>query len=112
MMKRLGEYENLIKAIGALQFTSKYMGNNIPVIFQKWKELVFEKRANRIHDMLSSYEEPSSDKNESAASREDDDGLVEAEDDYEEYFFRDHGEQEQYVKVMEENSMIKQEGES
>jgi len=25
MMEQLGEYDNLIKAIGALQFTSKYM---------------------------------------------------------------------------------------
>lgn len=34
---------------------------------------------------------------------EDDDGLIEADDDYEEYFFRDHGEGEQYVKVVEDN---------
>jgi len=34
---------------------------------------------------------------------EDDDGLIEAEEDYEEYFFRDHGEEEQYVKVIEDN---------
>ena len=54
MMDRLGEYDNLIKAIGALQFTSKYMSNNVPIIFQAWKDFVFEKRANRIHDMLSS----------------------------------------------------------
>jgi hypothetical protein len=33
MMDRLGEYDNLIKAIGALQFTSKYMSNNVPIIF-------------------------------------------------------------------------------
>lgn len=33
---------------------------------------------------------------------EDEDGLVEADDDYEEYFFRDHGEGDQYVKLVGE----------
>ena len=54
MMNQLGEYDNLIKAIGALQYTSKYMANIVPLAFQAWKESVFEKRANRLHDMLSS----------------------------------------------------------
>ena len=54
MMDQLGEYDNLIKAIGALQYTSKYMANIVPIAFQAWKEMVFEKRANRIHEMLSS----------------------------------------------------------
>jgi len=33
MIEKLGEYENLIKAIGALQFTSKYMQNTVPLVF-------------------------------------------------------------------------------
>lgn len=61
MMDQLGEYDNLIKAIGALQYTSKYMANIVPLAFQAWKEMVFEKRANRLHDMLSS---PSSQQDE------------------------------------------------
>ena len=54
MMNQLGEYDNLIKAIGALQYTSKYMANIVPLAFQGWKEMVFEKRAKRLHNMLSS----------------------------------------------------------
>mgnify|MGYP006952852633 CR=1 FL=1 len=30
------------------------MANNVPLVFRAWKEMVFERRANRIHDMLSS----------------------------------------------------------
>ena len=30
------------------------MSNNVPLVFRAWKEVVFERRANRIHDMLSS----------------------------------------------------------
>ena len=40
------------------------------------------------------------------AFEEEDDGLVEADDDYEEYFFKDQGEDEQYVKVVEDNRMM------
>jgi len=54
MMDQFGEYDNLIKAIGALQYTSRYMANIVPVIFRVWKEMAFERRANKIHDMLSS----------------------------------------------------------
>lgn len=32
---------------------------------------------------------------------DEDDGLVEADDDYEEYFFKDQGEDEQYVRLVE-----------
>ena len=115
-MDQLGEYDNLIKAIGALQYTSKYMANIVPIAFQAWKEMVFEKRANRIHEMLSSpsngNSEDSREKQEmrqgsgarerGIGDQEDDDGLIEAEDDYEEYFFRDHGEGDQYVKLVGE----------
>lgn len=54
MMEQLSEYDNLIKAIGALSFVQQQMANKIPLIFRAWKEMVFERRANRIHDMLSS----------------------------------------------------------
>ena len=118
----MGEYDNLIKAIGALQYTSKYMANIVPLAFQAWKEMVFEKRANRLHDMLSS---PSSHHSENvifhfaggqrnpggdptserlvvkhADQDDEDDGLLEADDDYEEYFFKDQGEDEQYVRLV------------
>jgi hypothetical protein len=121
MMDQLGEYEHLIKAIGALQYTSRYMAHTVPVVFRAWKEMAFERRANRIHDMLSSQGDSYHDvgpgdgrrtKSQSgldAAHRQDfddDDGLVEADDDYEEYFFRDQGEDEQYVKVVEDNRMM------
>ena len=121
MMDQLGEYENLIRAIGALQYTSRNMANVVPVVFRAWKEMAFERRANRIHDMLSSQGDSYTDagrgdgrrtKSQSALDAahrqdfEDDDGLVEADDDYEEYFFKDQGEDEQYVKVVEDNRMM------
>lgn len=53
MMERLRPYDNLIKSIGALQYTTKYMQNHIPIIFRAWKEMVFEKKAKRLHLMLS-----------------------------------------------------------
>lgn len=87
------------------------MANIVPLAFQAWKEMVFEKRANRLHDMLSS---PSSHQSENvmfhfaggqrnpgddptserlvmkhADQDDEDDGLLEADDDYEEYFFKD-----------------------
>ena len=33
MMQELSEYDNLIKAMGALFYTSKRMGNVVPCIF-------------------------------------------------------------------------------
>ena len=119
MMDQFGEYDNLIKAIGALQYTSRYMSNIVPVIFRVWKEMAFERRANKIHDMLSSAENSYHDaeaeerrtKSNLGATQdqyrdEEDDGLLEAEDDYEEYFFKDQGEDEQYVKVVGDNRMM------
>lgn len=121
MMDQLGEYENLIKAIGALQYTSRYMAHVLPVVFRSWKEMAFEKRANRIHDMLSSQGDSYKDMTQPDERRteqrklidaaldvdlEDDDGLIEADDDYEEYFFRGQGEGDQYVRVVEDNRMM------
>ena len=37
---------------------------------------------------------------------DEEDGLIEADDDYEEYFFKDQGEHEQYVKVVGDNRMM------
>lgn len=54
MMEQLRPYNNLIKSIGALQYTTKYMQNHVPVIFRAWKEMVFEKKAKRLHVLLSS----------------------------------------------------------
>jgi hypothetical protein len=53
MMNELSEYDNLIKAMGALFYTSKKMGEVIPCVFQSWKEFAFESRAKKIHNFLS-----------------------------------------------------------
>lgn len=53
MMNELSEYDNLIKAMGALFFTSKKMGEVIPCVFQSWKDYAFENRAKKIHKFLS-----------------------------------------------------------
>eukprot|EP00347_Sterkiella_histriomuscorum_P005050 403358092 len=53
MMDELSEYDNLIRAMGALFYTSKKMGDQIPCIFQAWKEYSFEMRANKIRNLLS-----------------------------------------------------------
>ena len=83
--------------------------------------MVFEKRANRLHDMLSSPRshqsqeevlqpgerngggDPTSERLvvKQPHHEDEDDGLVEADDDYEEYFFKDQGEDEQYVRLVE-----------
>jgi len=53
MMEELAEYDNLIKAMAALFFTSKRMGETVPCIFQAWKEHAFECRAQKIRTLLS-----------------------------------------------------------
>ena len=53
MMEELAEYDNLIKAMAALFFTSKKMSEAIPCIFQGWKEFAFESKANKIRTLLS-----------------------------------------------------------
>ena len=97
MMEQLSEYDNLIKAIGALSFVQNQMANKVPLVFRAWKEFVFERRANRIREVLSSNSEAEQ------KSENQEDGLQEGEDDYEEYFYDGVGENEQYVKVMDEN---------
>jgi hypothetical protein len=56
MMNELSEYDNLIKAMGALFYTSKKMSNIVPCIMQAWKEIAFENRAKKIRNMLSESE--------------------------------------------------------
>jgi len=111
MMDQLLEYDNLIKAIGALSYVQSNMANLMPLCFRAWKEAVFERRANRILDILSSDRgsHPNSKDmpaDERVRSEDEDDGLVEADDDYEEYFFKDQGETDQYVKVIEGSQAI------
>ena len=53
MMDELSEYDNLIKAMGALFYTSKKMSEMVPCIFQGWKEMAFENKAKRIRTLLS-----------------------------------------------------------
>ena len=52
-MDELSEYDNLIRAMGALFYTSKRMSEAVPCIFQAWKETAFENRARRIRNLLS-----------------------------------------------------------
>ena len=53
MMDELAEYENLIRAMGALFYTSKRMSDIVPSVFQAWKEHAFEVRANKIINYIS-----------------------------------------------------------
>lgn len=57
MMEELNEYDNLIRALGAIFYTTKRMGSEImPCIFQAWKEWAFEKKALKIRHMLADKE--------------------------------------------------------
>jgi len=53
MMEELAEYDNLIRAMGAMFYTSKRMADKVPTVFQAWKEYSFEMRARKIHSILS-----------------------------------------------------------
>jgi len=53
LMSKLEEYDNLINAMGALFYVSKRMVNQIPCCLEAWKSFAFEKRASKIHEMLS-----------------------------------------------------------
>ena len=53
-MHELTEYDNLIRAMGALFYTQKKMSNLIPCMFQAWKDMAFENRAKKIRNILSS----------------------------------------------------------
>ena len=52
-MIKLEEYDNLISAMGALFYVSKKMTGVVPCVFAVWKEIAIERRAGRIHEMLS-----------------------------------------------------------
>ena len=54
LMRKLEEFDNLINAMGALFYASKRMQTQVPCLFQSWKGYVFEKRANKIHELISS----------------------------------------------------------
>jgi len=53
-MTQLEKFDNLINAMGALFYASKRMQTQIPCVFQAWKDHVFEKRADKIHELISS----------------------------------------------------------
>jgi len=52
-MVKLEEYDNLISAMAALFYLSKKMTGIVPCSFAAWKEMAAERRAGRIHEMLS-----------------------------------------------------------
>jgi hypothetical protein len=74
------------------------MTHKVPLVFRAWKEFVFERRANRIHEMLSSK-----DKDEEKSDAKEEEAYGEGDEDYEEYFYNGVGENEQYVKVVGDN---------
>ena len=53
-MKKLEQFDNLINAMGALFYASKRMQTQVPCVFQSWKDFVFERRAGKIHELISS----------------------------------------------------------
>lgn len=56
LMAKLGRDKNSKRALlAALFFVSKRMSTAVPCIFQAWKDHVFERKAGKIHDMLSSH---------------------------------------------------------
>jgi hypothetical protein len=52
-MVKLEEYDNLICAMAALFYLSKRMTGVVLCAFAAWKVMAAEKRAGRIHEMLS-----------------------------------------------------------
>lgn len=53
LMHKLEDYDTLINAMGALFYVSKRMVSQIPCCFEAWKDFAFERRAGKIHEMLS-----------------------------------------------------------
>lgn len=53
MMEALAEYDNLIRAMGALFYTSKGISEVVPCVFRSWKEFAFESKAKKIRHLLS-----------------------------------------------------------
>jgi|LauGreDrversion4_2_1035121.scaffolds.fasta_scaffold1066759_1 hypothetical protein len=53
LIHRLEKYDNLIAAMAALFYLSKKMTGVVPCSFAAWREITNEKRAERIHEMLS-----------------------------------------------------------
>lgn len=54
LMKKLEVFDNLINAMGALFYASKRMQTQVPCVFQSWKDHVFESRAGKLHELISS----------------------------------------------------------
>mmetsp|Transcript_14619 Transcript_14619/g.14248 ORF Transcript_14619/g.14248 Transcript_14619/m.14248 type:complete len:109 (+) Transcript_14619:193-519(+) len=91
MMDELAEYDNLIRALGALFYTSKKMTDLVPCIFQAWKERSFEKRASNIINIMSD-QQLETQKKSPPKPRDD------FSEEYDEEDF-DEGNQEEFMKV-------------
>jgi len=50
----LEHYDTLINAMGALFYASKRMQTQVPCVLLAWKDYVFEHKAGKIHDLISS----------------------------------------------------------
>lgn len=53
LMNKLGVFSNLMKAVSAIKYVRQAQQSLIPIVFQKWKELAFEGRANRLRKLVS-----------------------------------------------------------
>ena len=53
LMEKLEDFDNLVNAMGALFYASKRMTTQVPCVFEAWKDFVFEKQADKIHELLS-----------------------------------------------------------
>ena len=53
MIEELQEYHNLVRAMAALFYISKLMGEVIPCVFQNWKEFAFETKAKKIRNLVT-----------------------------------------------------------
>ena len=54
LMAKLEQFDNLINAMGALFYASKRMTSQIPCVFNAWKDFAFEKKGQKIRDLISS----------------------------------------------------------
>ena len=129
LMNKLAHDKTVKKSLlAALFFVSKRMGSDVPCIFQAWKEYTFERRASKIHELLSSAnlsnemsgfasplgmtvnpnnqtKELGSFKSASDNELEDNSGCMDAENDYDEYF--DKHEVEEYISVVHNDLPIR-----
>lgn len=99
-MVRLDDYETLIGAMGALFYISKKMAREVPCCFEQWKTFAFERRASKLHEMLSTATMATApDKADRRTPSQS--GVNELENDLDGYF--DRCEVEEYIQVHDDD---------